>query len=43
MLLPLDWQAQETKDVLVREFRKRTLRNYPNVDNPKAGIAAMLT
>ncbi|CAM9163365.1 unnamed protein product [Laminaria digitata] len=34
--------GQETKHRLVRVFRKYTLKNYPNVNDPKAGIAAML-
>eukprot|EP00904_Undaria_pinnatifida_P006079 jgi/Undpi1/2600/HiC_scaffold_13.g05979.m1 len=34
--------GQETKDRLIRVFRKHALKKYPNVNDPKAAIAAML-
>lgn len=35
-------QAQETKERLAQVFRQVSLKSYPNVNDPKAGIAAML-
>ncbi|CAM9968300.1 unnamed protein product [Ectocarpus sp. 12 AP-2014] len=34
--------AQETKERLAQVFRQVSLKSYPNVNDPKAGIAAML-
>lgn len=35
-------QAQETKERLAQVFGKVVFKNYPNVHDSKAGIAAML-